>query len=295
MGKKLTVYMIDGTAYGPRLGEIGNWVGKAIYCPRASVNKIINRSEFDNPGIYFLKGDPTDEAFDEKIYIGEAENIKTRLKQHLSDPTKDFKELLFFVSKDELLTKTQIRYLESRLVQLAIEAKTAQVDNGNSPSLPTLHEADISDMEYFLEQIKLILPVMGFKFLIQSTVKEYDLYNSEIKDFIHETYHIKSSAFIASMKETDQGYIIMKGSEAKKVLSNSCTETYRNMRRKLVETQIMIEHADKLIFVEDTVFNSPSAASNMILGRNSNGFTEWVNEKGLTFREVQEITNAITL
>ncbi len=294
MGKKLTVFMIDGTAYGPRLGEIGNWVGKAIYCPRASVNKIIHRSEFDNPGIYFLKGDPTDEAFDEKIYIGEAENIKTRLKQHLSDPTKDFKELLFFVSKDELLTKTQIRYLESRLVQLAIEAKTAQIDNGNSPNLPTLHEADISDMEYFLDQIKLILPVMGFKFLIQSTIKENIIDNPEKKDFIHETYYIKSNTFRASMKETDQGYIVMKGSEAKKVLSNSCTETYRNMRRKLVETQIMLENADKLIFVEDTVFNSPSAASNMILGRNSNGFTEWVNNKGLTFREVQEITNTIT-
>lgn len=106
MGKKLTVYMIDGTPYGPRLAEIGNWVGKAIYCQRASVNKILSRSEFDNPGIYCLKGDPTDEAFDEKIYIGEAENIKNRLKQHLSDLNKDFKELIFFVSKDELLTKT---------------------------------------------------------------------------------------------------------------------------------------------------------------------------------------------
>ncbi len=297
MGKKLTVFMIDGTAYGPRLSEIGNWVGKAIYCPRASVNKIIHRPEFDNPGIYCLKGDPTDEAFDEKIYIGEAENIKTRLKHHLSDPSKDFKELIFFVSKDELLTKTQIRYLESRLVQLAIEAKTAQIDNGNSPGLPTLHEADISDMEYFLEQMKLILPVMGFKFLIQSTVKEDLAEKINSKDFLHEIYFIKTGSFKASMKETDQGYIVLKGSEAKKNLSNSCTETYRNMRRKLVETQIMIESqdSDKLIFVEDTVFNSPSAASNMILGRNSNGFTEWVNEKGKTFREVQEITNALDI
>src|SRR5690606_14803218 len=268
-----------------------------IYCPRASVNKIIHRTEFDNPGIYCLKGDPTDEAFDEKIYIGEAENIKTRLKQHLSDPNKDFKELIFFVSKDELLTKTQIRYLESRLVQLAIEAKTAQIDNGNSPGLPTLHEADISDMEYFLEQMKLILPVMGFKFLIQSTVKEDLAERINSKDFLHEIYFIKTDSFKASMKETDQGYIVLKGSEAKKNLSNSCTETYRNMRRKLVETQIMIESrdSDKLIFVEDTVFNSPSAASNMILGRNSNGFTEWINEKGKTFREVQEITNALDI
>ena len=83
---------------------------------RRICDKILTRSEFDNPGIYCLKGDPTDEAFDEKIYIGEAENIKNRLKHHLSDPNKDFKELIFFVSKDELLTKTQIRYLESRLV-----------------------------------------------------------------------------------------------------------------------------------------------------------------------------------
>lgn len=287
--------MIDGTAYGPRLSEIGNWVGKAIYCPRASVNKIINRPEFDNPGIYCLKGDPTDEAFDEKIYIGEAENIKIRLKQHLSDPNKDFKELIFFVSKDELLTKTQIRYLESRVVQLAIEAKSAQIDNGNSPNLPTLHEADISDMEYFLDQMKLILPVMGFKFLIQSTVKEQHQIQENSIPETHEIYFIKTRSFKASMKETDQGYIVLRGSEGKKQLSVSCTETYRNMRKKLLETEIMVDNGEKLIFVEDTVFNSPSAASNMILGRNSNGFTEWVNAKGQTFREVQEITNANTV
>ena len=291
MGKKLTVYMIDGTAYGPRLSEIGNWVGKAIYSPRASVNKIMARLEFDNPGIYCLKGDPTDDAFDEKIYIGEAENIKARLKQHLSDPNKDFKELIFFVSKDELLTKTQIRYLESRLVQLAIEAKTAQIDNGNSPSLPTLHEADISDMEYFLDQIKLILPVMGFKFLISSTVTQSNDGELSTTPSTHETYFIKTKTFNATMSETDQGYIVSKGSEAKKSLSNSCTETYRNMRRKLVETEIMVENKDKLIFAEDAVFNSPSAASNMILGRNSNGFTEWVNKDGLTFKVVQEKLN----
>lgn len=283
--------MIDGTAYGPRLSEIGNWVGKAIYSPRASVNKIMHRPEFENPGIYCLKGDPTDEAFDEKIYIGEAENIKARLKQHLSDPNKDFKELIFFVSKDVLLTKTQIRYLESRLVQLALEAKTAQIDNGNSPSLPTLHEADISDMEYFLEQIKLILPVMGFNFLISSTVTPKDFQLHKSKSEIHETYFIKTKTFKATMTETDQGYIVAKGSEAKKSLSNSCTETYRNMRRKLLETKIMIEDGDKLIFAEDAVFNSPSAASNMILGRNSNGFSEWVSKDGLTFKEVQEKIN----
>ena len=293
MGKKLTVYMIDGTEYGPRFSEIGNWVGKAVYSPRAAINKIINREEFDNPGIYCLKGDPTDEAFNERIYIGEAENIKIRLKQHLSDPNKDFKEIIFFISKDELLTKTQIRYLGSRMVQIAISAKTAQIDNGNSPSLPTLHEADISDMEYFLEQIKLILPVMGFNFLISSTVSDTMEKSTQNENNIHLTYFIKTKSFNAIMQETDQGYIVLKDSEAKKELSKSCTKTYRNMRRKLLETNILIEKDGKLVFAEDTVFNSPSAASNMVLGRNSNGFAEWVSKEGKTFKEIQEEVNSI--
>lgn len=280
--------MIDGTEYGPRLSEIGNWVGKAIYSPRASVGKIITRPEFDNPGIYCLKGDPTDDAYDEKIYIGEAENIRSRLKQHLSDPSKDFQELIFFVSKDELLTKTQIKYLEARIVQLALEAKTAQIENGNSPSIPTLHEADISDMEYFLEQMKLIFPVMGFKFLISSTVKQ-TVKNIQLgKERIHETYFIKTKSYKASMMETDQGYIVLKRSEAKKELSASTTDTYRSMRKKLIETQILIEENDKLVFAEDAIFNSPSAASNMVLGRNSNGFTEWITKDGKTFKDIQE-------
>lgn len=291
MGKKLTVYMIDGTEYGPRFSEIGNWVGKAIYSPRSTVNKIMSRQEFNNPGIYCLKGDPNDKAFDEKIYIGEAENIRKRLKTHLSDSSKDFKELIFFISKDELLTKTHIKYLESRLIQLAIEAKTAEIENGNSPNLPTLHEADISDMEYFLDQIKLILPIMGFKFLISSTVKQSVINEETVQSDIYETFFIKTRTFNASMTETDQGYIVLKGSEAKMILSDSCTETYKNLRRKLIETKILIANKDKLVFIEDTIFNSPSAASNMILGRNSNGHTNWMNRKGQTFKQVQDKRN----
>jgi hypothetical protein len=292
MGKKLTVYMIDGTEFGPRISEIGNWVGKAIYSSRASINKIIKRKEFDNPGVYCLKGDPNDEAFHERIYIGQAENIGSRLKTHLNDPKKDFKEVIFFISKDELLTKTQITYLESRMVQLAIEAKTAEIDNGNSPSLPTLHEADISDMEYFLDQIKLILPLMGFSFLIPSTIKtENSITNQKSTEKDKVIFKIKTRSFSAQMYESNQGYIVLKGSEAKKGLSKSTTETYRNLHRKLIETKILINNGDKLSFAEDAIFNSPSAASNMILGRNSNGFTEWVTEDGTTFKDIQENLN----
>lgn len=131
---------------------------------------------------------------------------------------------------------------------------------------------------------------MGFKFLISSTADEQDFGSKEQRE-VREEYFIKTKSFKARMIETDQGYIVEKGSEAKKGLSRSCTETYINMRRKLLETEILIAKGDKLVFAEDAVFNSPSAASNMVLGRNSNGFTEWVSSDGRTFKEVQEELN----
>ncbi len=93
------------------------------------------------------------------------------------------------------------------------------------------------------------------------------------------------------MYESDQGYIVTKGSEAKKDLSNSITKTYRNLRRKLVETKILIDKEDRYEFNEDAIFSSPSAASNIVLGRSSSGFSEWVTDKGKTFKEIQELNN----
>ena len=286
-GKKLTIFMLDGTEYGSRIVEIGNWVGKAFYTPRTMISKVLERPEFDNPGIYCLKSNSESESYQEKIYIGEAENIKNRIKQHLQNSKKDFIELIFFISKDDLLTKTQIKYLESRLVQLAIDAKTAEIENGTYPSLPTLHEADISDMEYFLDQLKLILPLMGFRFLISSIVKQTE------KDSVQEQkkilLKINSNKIIANMYINNQGFIVTKGSQAKKNLSTSCTITYRILRQKLLDTHILKENGEYYEFVEDTIFSSASAASNMILGRNSNGYTEWISEKGITLKELEEI------
>ena len=285
MGKKLTIYMIDGTEYGPRIAEIGNWSGKAIYATRSTINKIISRDEFDNPGIYCLKSEPNNENFSERVYIGEAENIKTRLRQHLADPKKDFSEFVFFISKDELLTKSHIRYLESRIVQESINAKSAEIDNGNSPKLPTLHEADVDDMEYFLDQIRLILPVMGFRFLISSVAKP----NEEKTKNNIDLFQIKTKSFKAFLYETDQGFVVTKGSEAKKGMSKSTSDNYIRLRAKLIESGTLIENNGQLEFIEDTIFTSLSAASNMVLGRQSAGPLEWINKDGKSFKDLEDL------
>ncbi|MFP4293906.1 MAG: GIY-YIG nuclease family protein [Cyclobacteriaceae bacterium] len=285
-GRKLVVYMIDGKAYGPRTAEIGNWSGKAIFSPRANISKIIDREEFIKPGVYCLRGNPENDVYQEKVYIGEAEKIGDRLRQHMG--SKEFTEYIGFISKDEFLTKSHIKYLESRLITMAKEAKSAELENGNAPALPTLPEPDIADMEFYLEQIKLILPLMGFNFLIPSVVtastkkEEATTANQEEK-----IYHIKSPGLTARIKETDDGFVVMKGSEARGSHTKSYAKHSIKRRQKMVDEGTLTVSGNKLVFTQDAIFTSISAAADLVLGRSANGNLEWVDQQGRTYKENQ--------
>ena len=72
-------------------------------------------------------------------YIGEAEVIRDRLKQH---KVKDFwNAVVVFVSKDENLTKAHIRYLENRLLQEAKQAGRYRLENSNTSDVPPVSVA----------------------------------------------------------------------------------------------------------------------------------------------------------
>lgn len=289
MGKKLTIFLIDGLATGPRTIEIGNWSGKAIYSQRSSLSKILDRDEFERPGVYILKSMPNSDNFNERVYIGEAENLKKRLKQHLANSEKDFVELVAFVSKDEMLTKSHIKYLESKLIGLAREAKAAEIDNSVNPELATLPEADRSDMEYYLEQIKLILPVVNFMFLVPAVYKPSSDVRSELQQSeSSKMYYLKSKLAEARLIETEEGFVVFENSQCLKQVQNSMPEGYLKLREKLVETNVLADNDNLYVFKENAIFSSISAAAAVILGRSAAGPMEWIDSDGLTYKQNQE-------
>jgi Domain of unknown function (DUF4357)/GIY-YIG catalytic domain len=286
MGKKLTVYLIEGSDTGSRTIEIGNWSGKALHSPRANLSKIIDRPEFGKPGVYILKSDPVGDAFDERIYIGEAEKIGARLKQHLANADRDFKEVIAFISKDELLTKSHIKYIESKLVGLAREAKNSELENGNTPTESALSEADISDMEYFIEQIRIVLPVAGYRFLIPNTVIRKEV--TVVATPESETYTLETKAIKASLIETDEGFIVLKDSLAAKTHVKSLNPGWLRIRLRLIESKVLVEQGEALQFSQDAVFSSLSAAAAVVMGSQTSGTTAWKNKAGKTYKELQE-------
>lgn len=153
----IKIFLVHGDPKRLRTAELSNWTGKAIAGPRSEFDSLIAREESSRSGVYFLTGvDP--ESGQPAVYIGEAESICDRVRDHLD---RDFwNHLAFFVSKDENLTKAHIRYLEGRLIDLAKTAERADVKNsqGSGSKLP---ESDREDMEVFLEKILQLLPALA--------------------------------------------------------------------------------------------------------------------------------------
>jgi hypothetical protein len=166
----IKLFLPRGDAKSLRTAEISNWTGKAIAAPRTELDELLTREELDKAGVYILLGnDPLTNAL--RAYIGEAEVIRERLKQH---KTKEFWiSAIVFVSKDENLTKAHVRYLESRLLAEAakINRFTLEQNQAGGARLP---ESDREDMEVFLGRIQQLLPVLGSDILTpiaQTTMK----------------------------------------------------------------------------------------------------------------------------
>jgi hypothetical protein len=153
----IKLFLPLGDAKSLRTAEISNWTGKVVAAPRTELDELLAREELDKAGVYILTGsDPTTNA--PRAYIGEAEVIRERLKQHKA---KEFWiSAIAFVSKDENLTKAHIRYLESRLLAEAVQIGRFTIEQ-NQATGSKLPESDREDMEVFLHRIRQLLPVLG--------------------------------------------------------------------------------------------------------------------------------------
>jgi len=285
MEQMIKVGLLDGTDFGPKTIRISNWSGRAFYSPRANLINILHNTEykyfdFSLPGIYILKSDSENSIYSEKIYIGQADVISTRIKQHISNPDKDFNELIIFCGDD--LHITNIRYIESKLIKMSNDCENAEIENGNSPNTPNIDLIEKAIMDYFIEKIKSILPLAGFNFLKQNKIK---ITKNDIKE---NKYYLSSKGINAELIENDEGFIVLKDSEAVVNAVDSLGMTPRNIRQKYIENKILIENDNKLLFTENITFSSLSTAASVILGTQTSGPKYWKDKNGKSYEEINK-------
>lgn len=305
LGKSIRIYLADGGVTGIRHGEIVNWTGQAIACPRTRFPELREWAEAKRPGIYFLFGQD-DETGQDSVYVGEAEIVFDRLCSHISG--KDFwTELVAFTSKDDNLTKAHVRYLESRLVALANSAGRYEIENSASPQLPSLPRADCDAMEEFIGGIQTLLGVLGHRVLeplidrlpapiATETVAapqpkvepEREMPSTAAPTSApSQTFQLRVSNLIATAVRTDEGLVVLANSEAAATPQGSLSGGYRSLRDRLISTGVLIGNGAKLKFSKDQLFRSPSQAAAVVVGYSINGRDNWKTPNGMSFTDFE--------
>lgn len=280
-GKSIRIFLTEGSANGLLTAEIVNWTGQVVSAPRSKLGSLLAREECQKTGIYFLLGENTEPPFYPHVYIGESDTVANRLKDHgktAEQGGKDFWEKVCVVtSQDRNLTKAHIRYLEKRLIQMAAESGRCELHNANTGFNNTaLPEADMAAMEYFLEQVQVLLPVLGFDFLKAPARRPIATASVEAQTPTTDNqFYIKNGAVDALMVENDGEFVVLAGSRISPTVSESAQKSGYNktLRPYLFEHKHVDEQTHT--FLHDYPFKSVSAAAEVILGRSANGRTEW--------------------
>ena len=288
-GKTVRIYLADGSPAGIRHAEVVNWTGQAIVCPRARIGELSNWPESQRPGVYILFGEDSTESTP-LAYIGEAENVLTRLKQHVT--WKDFWDrVVLFTSKDDNLTKAHVKYLESRMVELALEAKRIKLENGTSPTMSNLPRPDRDAMEEFLGPARILLGSLGFSFLEpvrKRKTGEDTTGNNGPLSHITLYLRLEKRGISAEGVLTDEGFVVAEGSIGEKTPRKSFGSTYAKQRQQLIQKGALVDFREHLKFTQDVLFSSPSAAAAVVCAGPQNGRQSWKDEHGNTLAEVEE-------
>lgn len=287
-GKTIRLYLVDGSPTGTLTAEIINWTGRVLVSPRSQLAEVARRPEVKRTGIYCLVGRDPENPNHDCVYIGEGDNVLQRIVYHEKDETKDFwTRTIIVTSKDENLTKSHGRYLEARLIQMTQAAGRAKLTNGTNPPPPPLPEADVADMEYFVEQLQMILPVIGFSFLQPKP----DVKREPVSATASPLFRLDSVGVTAKAREIDGEFVVLKGSTARKDGVPSL-DTYRDLRDELIASGKLVPGQDQnlLVFAEDVPFSSPSAAATVVRAGNANGRQEWKEAStGKSYAQWQEL------
>lgn len=228
---------MDSDPEGRIICELSNWTGKAYRIPRGKVKDCSNREDLRSTTVYLLFGRPETSTDKAKVYIGEAENAYSRLVYHVSE--KEFwNEAVVFISKDENLNKAHIKYLESRLFEIANMASRYEVQNSNIPTKSSISESDKAEMEEFIEYIKILINTMGFKVFEPLIKQELANSSNDEKLYINATRGANAKG-----KRTSDGFVVFRNSE----IATDTVKSYREkglnkLRDELIENEIIRLH-----------------------------------------------------
>jgi hypothetical protein len=299
-GRTIQLYLADGIPNGLVIASLHGWTGSVLVASQSTFSRLLARPEIDKTGIYILFGPDPDAAMRVRAYIGEADSVRSRIDQ--SAAKRGFWETAIVITtSDDALTKGHVRYLEARLLSMAKQANRVILDNEQLPDADRrrLPEADRANMEAFLANVRLILPVIGLELLKpqpsaigrqgEGRTASPPADPRQAGDSGEVRFEVRHGVKAFAVEE-DGEFIVLEGSEALKD-TDYAHNSYAALKKSLIESGVLQETPDRtrFVFKKPYAFRSPSAAGSTILDRNTNGRTRWhVVNSDQSYHEWQE-------
>ena len=179
--KTIKMLLYDGDLSGVMKISNSAWHNGTMYsAPRDSIEKLIKRDDCKKYGVYLLLSD-------EQVYVGQARDLERRTKQHLAD--KDWWEtVILMTTNDDSFNASDIDYLESRLIDMAVEAEIADSDNKRRGNPKKVDEFRQVELEQYLDEALLLLQLIGVRAFIKGRANKRSKKKPRMKASIsHQT------------------------------------------------------------------------------------------------------------
>lgn len=287
-GKSITVYLMDGDSSQRYQVTLDNWNIKAYKIPVGLVAASNSLDSIHTAGVYFLFGYVEGQK---SVYVGEAEDVYRRLTQHI--PEKDGyiwdNAVVFIASEIGVLDKARVKYLENRFYNIIKDANSYRLLNRNEPTKSTITKYSEDAMEVVIDNIKLIIPVLGY------TPFKNRISESEFSSENEEIFYIKNTKLQAKCRFNLDIYMfnsdnpqsglmpftLLKGSQISNVKS-SLRKSLKQLRQECIDSNAI---KDGILQKDLRCFDSASYVAGFVLGRSSNGSIELRTNDGQTFKD----------
>lgn len=277
MAQVITTILLDDNPKGLRLIEMAGWSGKAFVVPRGKLKELRSRDDANLPGLYILFGETKNGV---SAYIGQAENVVSRLMSHDSNRSEDqWNEAVAFVGG---LDSAMIKNLESKTIADATTVGRYTLLNGNAPQENKISEAQKIAVDDYRNRLGLIVGLFGYKLFDQQAM------STQADIYYLEDIRNKDASATGSLMDNGE-FVVYKGSRFRKEPSKNLESYGPNivaLRAELLHKgvlEILDDHSYRL--TSDHIFSSPSQAAATVHGRSCNGWTGWKDEQGKALDE----------
>ena len=297
--RSINIFLLDGDPNGIRVAQLSMSTIQAIAFRRNQLRRVRDTfPEIERPGVYILIG--ADETHQDRqlAYIGESEGIGARLSHHNSNEAgRDAKgfwtDTVVLISKDENLTKSHARYVESSLIRNIGGIIRWSIPNSKRPSddAGKLPLQDRVDMDEFVDQTKTLVGALGWDLFREIKGRTQEAASpatdvSQPANAASAVFAFIGDGYAAKMVVGLSGeFVVTEGSKARARTTPTVPKGTVALRETLLEKGVLRRDGDFQVFTSSYSFSSPSAAASAVIGASANGRFLWKLPDGATYGE----------